>query len=232
MRKRKLTNSAIVLLSGGLDSLVSLDVVKDELNVTMALTFDYGQKAVNKEILASDKICKYYGIQHRVITLDWLAMITRTSLVSNEEVPVLEQEDLDETILTNESSKAVWVPNRNGLFVNIAASFADSFGFSHIIIGANKEEGATFKDNTQDFIDAINLSLKNSVNQEVEVVAPLIKYDKKQIVELALKNKAPLQLVRSCYHDNDVHCGECESCNRLKRALILNGQQDLIKLLF
>ena len=75
---------SIILLSGGLDSLVSLGLSKEKYNVTLALTFDYGQKSVVQEILASKKICEYYGIEHKVIKLDWLKDITHTALVSEE----------------------------------------------------------------------------------------------------------------------------------------------------
>ena len=78
---------SIILLSGGLDSLVSLGLKKEELNVTLALTFDYGQKSAKTEIDASRKICEYYGIEHRVIKLDWLKDITTTSLVAESSVP-------------------------------------------------------------------------------------------------------------------------------------------------
>ena len=121
---------SIILLSAGLDSLVSLGLSKEKYNVTLALTFDYGQKSVVQEILASKKICEYYGIEHKVIKLDWLKDITHTALVSEEELP----QGIQDT------SKSVWVPNRNGLFLNIAASFSDSEDFDYILIGANKEE--------------------------------------------------------------------------------------------
>ena len=129
-----MNNKSIILLSGGLDSLVSLGVCKTEYNVELALTFDYGQKAANSEISTSKKICDYYNIKHKVIQLDWLKEITHTALVSDKELP----EGIDNPI---ESAKAVWVPNRNGLFLNIAGSFADSENYTHIILGANKEEG-------------------------------------------------------------------------------------------
>ena len=61
---------SIILLSGGLDSLVSLGLKRDELNIELGLTFDYGQKSVSKEIEASRKICKYYNIEHKIIKLD------------------------------------------------------------------------------------------------------------------------------------------------------------------
>lgn len=213
MRTMKMTKS-IVLLSGGLDSLVSLGLKKDELNVSLALTFDYGQKSAQSEIEASRKICEYYNIEHVVIKLDWLKNITNTSLVSEDEVPT--GEELKDA---NQSMKSVWVPNRNGLFLNIAGSYADSYGFDYILIGANKEEAQTFSDNTQEFIDAINKEFEYSTQKMSKVVAPLINHVKNDIVMLALKAGIPLELTRSCYQGGEKHCGICESCVRLKNAL-------------
>lgn len=218
---------SIILLSGGLDSLVSLGLKKEDLNVELALTFDYGQKSAKQEIETSRKICDFYGIKHEVINLDWLKNITQTSLVSVEEVPT--GKDLEDGI---KSMKSVWVPNRNGLFLNIAGSFADSFGYDYILIGANKEEAQTFSDNTQNFIDAINKEFEFSTQNAPKVVAPLINYDKNDIVMLALNNSVPLELTRSCYQSGEKHCGICESCIRLKNSLIANNDSKYIKVLF
>lgn len=106
---------AVILLSGGLDSLVALGFPQSEYRIELALTFDYGQKSVQNEIDASQKICKYYNVEHKVIKLEWLKEITKTALVSAEEIPVT-------NLGTKESAAAVWIPNRNGLFLNIAAS--------------------------------------------------------------------------------------------------------------
>lgn len=220
-------NKSVVLLSGGLDSLVSLGLAKEEYNVRLALTFNYGQKSAKDEINASEKIADYYGIRHEVIELDWLKNITGTALVSEKEVPSGELLETPEI-----SAKLVWVPNRNGLFLNIAGSYADAQGFTHILIGANKEEGATFPDNTQDFIDAVNKEFEYSTQNHPKVLAPLIKSDKNDIVRLALEHKIPLEYVRSCYKGGDKHCGVCESCTRLKNALLHNGDTYFIKLLF
>ncbi len=220
-----MNNKSIILLSGGLDSLVSLGVCKTEYNVELALTFDYGQKAANSEISTSKKICDYYNIKHKVIQLDWLKEITHTALVSDKELP----EGIENPI---ESAKAVWVPNRNGLFLNIAGSFADSENYTHIILGANKEEGETFPDNTQEFADRVNAAFEYSTLNKPKVLVPLINYDKNDIVNLALKNNLPLELVKSCYNGGEKHCGVCESCTRLKNALKNNGDTHYIKILF
>ncbi len=216
---------SIILLSGGLDSVVSLGLCKKEYNIELALTFDYGQKALKDEIEASEKIAKYYNIKHKVIKLDWLKEITKTALVSDNEVP----KGIDNP---QYSAKAVWVPNRNGLFLNIAGCFAESYNYTHIIIGANKEEGQTFPDNTQEFADRITAEFEYSTLSKPQILVPLINYNKNDIVKLAIDNKMPLELIKSCYNGGGKHCGKCESCTRLKNALLANNDTYYTKILF
>lgn len=213
---------SIILLSGGLDSVVSLALCKEKYNIELALTFDYGQKSAEKEINACKKICEHYKMQIKVIKLDWLKEITRTALVDNKILPSGIQK----------TSNSVWVPNRNGLFLNIAGCFADSEDFDYILIGANKEEGETFPDNTQTFIERINAEFEYSTKKHPKIIAPLINFDKNDIVKLALEYNIPLQYVRSCYAGGKKHCGKCESCTRLKNALIHNNDTYYIKELF
>ena len=218
-------SKGIILLSGGLDSLVSLGLGIEKYGISLALTFDYGQKAVEQEISTSRNICDYYKIEHKVIKLDWLKDVTHTALVSDSDLP----QGIDNP---EQSAKSVWVPNRNGLFLNIAGSFADGNDYDYIIIGANKEEGQTFPDNTQEFIDKVNAEFEYSTQKHPKVVAPLINSDKNDIVKLALENNIPLEYVRSCYDGGEKHCGKCESCTRLKNALIANNDTHYIKELF
>ena len=213
----------IILLSGGLDSLVSLGLAKEKYVICLALTFDYGQKSAQYEIQASKEICKFYNIEHKIIKLDWLKNITHTALVEDKELP----SEIDEN-----SAKNVWVPNRNGLFLNIAGAFADGENFDYIVIGANKEEGKTFPDNSEEFIEAVNSEFEFSTRKHPKVIAPLINYDKNDIVKSALDNDIPLQLVHSCYANGEKHCGKCESCQRLKNALIANNDTRYIRELF
>ncbi len=218
-------SKAIILLSGGLDSLVALGVYKEKYGISLALTFDYGQKAAKEEISTSKNICDFYSVQHKVIKLDWLKEITTTALVSDKEIPT---SDLG----TKESAKNVWVPNRNGLFLNIAASYADAMDFDYIIFGANKDEAGNFPDNTELFRERISDVFKMSTLKQPQVIAPLINYSKDDIVKIAMENSVPLEMVRSCYNSGDFHCGKCESCKHLKRALLKNKGERYIKILF
>ncbi|MCD8378512.1 MAG: 7-cyano-7-deazaguanine synthase QueC [Candidatus Gastranaerophilales bacterium] len=223
--KKMMNKKSVILLSGGLDSVVSLGTAKDDYNIELALTFNYGQKSAGKEISAAKKIADYYKVEHKVIEIPFLKQITKTSLVSSDIVP-------SKNLGTLESAGAVWVPNRNGLFLNIAASFADTYKFSHIIFGANKEEGQTFPDNTREFVNAVNESFKYSTLVRAKVEAPLINCDKNDIVNLALRYSVPLEMVRSCYNSGEKNCGTCESCRRLKSALEHNNAHNYIERLF
>ncbi len=220
-------NKSIMLLSGGLDSLVSLGYSKKftNYNVELALTFDYGQKTVKEEIEASKRISQYYNIKHEIIKLDWLKNITKTSLVADIDVP-------EHNFETKESSASVWVPNRNSLFLNIAACFCDSEGYQYIIYGANKEEGANFPDNTEEFRAKISDCFKSSTLEKPTVIAPLINYSKSDIVKIAVENSLPIELLWSCYNTGERHCGKCESCHYLKKALLANNQEEYINKLF
>ena len=220
-------SQAVILLSGGLDSIVALDYVlkHTDINIELALTFNYGQKAAAKEIELSAKICKYYNLKHKIIELDWLKEITKTALVSSNAVPT-------ENLNTKSSAESVWVPNRNALFLNIAGCYCDSFGYKYIIYGANRDEAKTFPDNTEIFRNEITTLFKSSTLVKPEVYAPLINYSKDDIVKIAVKDSVPLELVWSCYESGSKHCGECESCKHLKRALITNQSKKYLDILF
>ena len=223
---------AIILLSGGLDSVVSLASIRSEYSDILALTFNYGQKSFLAEKNSSEKIAAFYNVQHKIINLDWLSEISTSSLNTTDNVPFLSISDLEQEILTDKSSKSVWVPNRNGLFVNIAATFAEALGYDVVVIGANKEEASTFKDNSIDFISAINQSFKNSLNKNINLIAPLIDYNKFDIVKKGIELSIPFNYINSCYISNEGHCGKCESCVRLLRALKQNKANDVIEMIF
>lgn len=221
---------AITLLSSGLDSVAALAMAAESLEIEMAITFDYGQRAVQRETEYSRKVCEYFGIGHRVISLDWLAEITHTSLVNrDEEIPALSVEDIDEAApanITENSAKAVWVPNRNGVMLNIAGSFAESKECNYIVVGFNGEEAGTFPDNSFDYVKAMDCAFSYSTQNGVQVLAPLIELGKTEIVKRALEAKAPLEYSWSCYHGGELPCGECESCVRRTRAFKNAGVKD------
>ncbi len=210
---------AVCLLSGGLDSTVAFHVAR---GVREAITFDYGQRAARREIEAAGAIARRASVPHRVIPLPWLSDVTHTALVDRAApLPRPAPSDLDSPSAAAETARKVWVPNRNGVFVNVAAAIAESIGVDRIVVGFNREEGATFPDNSEAFVAAANAALAFSTvgPPPVRLESPTGALDKVAIVRLGRETNAPLELVWSCYQGGDEPCWTCESCRRLRRAL-------------
>jgi 7-cyano-7-deazaguanine synthase len=210
----------IVLLSGGLDSSVSLAYALRENKVELCLTMDYGQRAAKKEIGAAAALADYYKLKHKVIKLPFLQQITTTALVNPvRDIPDLTGKALDDHTSAVESALAVWVPNRNGLFINIAACFAEALDCELIIAGFNREEAKTFPDNSFLFVDSINEALTYSTKNKTKVLSYTQRLDKADIVCLGQRLQIPWQYIWSCYYGGETMCGRCESCRRFQRAM-------------
>lgn len=216
---------AITVLSGGLDSTVATTCFRDKYEM-QAITFDYGQRSAEMEIKSAKAISEKLNMEHTVIKLPWLEELGGSALTSDQEVPKLELDELDEKEICEETARKVWVPGRNVVFTAIATSFAEGMGAEKIIMGWDLEEAATFPDNSKEFLDAFNRVLDIGSIYDIEIEAPLIDKSKKEIVELGVKVNAPLELSYSCYMGEEKHCGVCESCMRRKRAFQSAGVVD------
>ena len=216
---------AISVLSGGLDSTVATSLLADEYEIH-AITFDYGQRSAKMEIESSKVICEKLGLQHTVIELPWLALLGGSALTSQKTVPKLEMNQLDDKEICDETARKVWVPGRNMVFTSIALSFAEAEGAEKIIVGWDHEEAETFPDNSKEFLDAFNNLLKIGSMDDVQIEAPLIQMNKKEIVKTGEKISSPMNISYSCYMGETQHCGICESCMRRKRAFKFAGVPD------
>ena len=208
---------AISVLSGGLDCTVATCVFDEEYEIH-AITFDYGQKAVKQEINASKRICEKMGWGHEVIELPWLSKISTSSLNTDADIPELGEDELDDLDKSSETASNVWVPARNTVFTSIALSYAESIGAEIIIVGWNGEEGATFPDNSKQYMEKFNELIDVGSPDKISIEAPAIDLNKEEIVELGIEVGAPMELSYSCYKGDDKPCGVCESCVRRKRA--------------
>ena len=216
---------AISVLSGGLDCTVATSVFSKDHEIH-AITFNYGQKAFKRELQASKEICNKMNWNHEVIDLPWLAEISNSSLNTDEDIPELKEEDLDDLNKSQESAINVWVPARNTVFTSIALSYAESMGADAIIVGWNGEEGATFPDNSKEYMEKFNELIDVGSPEKIKIEAPLIDLNKEEIVTLGLEFGAPMELSYSCYKGEEKQCGVCESCMRRKRAFKNLGIKD------
>lgn len=222
---------SVILLSAGLDSSVNFYIALQKTEVVLALTFDYGQKAATKEIEKSKILCEINKIQHQVIEVPWLKNLGQSSLTQSElKIPQGSEVSIADKNISLNTAKSVWVPNRNGLFLNIAASFAESLKADMIIPGFNAEEAATFPDNSFEFLKATQKTFFYSTQNHIDVQCYTIDSLKKDIVKLGIEYKVPFEKLWFCYQNKDKWCGQCESCLRAYRAFSEEAQlKDILK---
>ena len=210
---------AISVLSGGLDSAVATAIYAEDYDIT-AITFDYGQQSLERELESAKALCDRYNMKHEVIQLPWLAKISNSSLTSDEDIPDVELDELDDEAKALENSKSVWVPARNTVFCSIALAYAESLQAEIIIVGWDYEEAVTFPDNSKEYLESFNKTIEYGSFDDISIKAPLIDMDKEDIVLKGDEINVPMELSYSCYKGSSVHCGVCESCQRRKRAFI------------
>lgn len=219
------SSKAVVLLSAGLDSTVNLFEARAAgVDVVLALTADYGQRASRREVAAARKLAAGLGVRHHVVELPFIRDFGRSSLTDHSlEVPRGAQVSIDDMGVSRQTAKSVWVPNRNGLLLNLAAGFAEALGASLVVPGFNAEEAKTFPDNTDEFLRALTTSFSYSTANGVRAHCYTTTLEKPAIARRARELGVPVGELWFCYLDGDRWCGSCESCQRNKRALSAAG---------
>lgn len=218
--------TAITLLSGGIDSYLSTAIARDTHKILLALTFDYGQRSVAREITAAKRMAALWRVRHETVAIPWLRMLGESALThrGNRLPHFFDAAKLKSKRHCDKTAEAVWVPNRNGVFLNIAAAYAESLGANTIVTGFNREEATTFPDNSADYVHRVNRSLELSTLQGRPKVKSFVqKMNKKEMVAEMLRRDLSFEFFWSCYDgEAPKMCGLCESCARLKSALKAN----------
>ena len=219
---KKQNNKAVVLVSGGLDSSVCLWWAVQEYEKVHALFVDYGQRSAPQEKLHAERQSRLARAFFHTASSKYLSWWSDSRLFAGD-LPVSKSLEGEEA---QASAEAVWVPGRNGVLVSMAAAFAESIGAETVVLGSNKEEGATFRDNTPEFVEAADNFTRMATSTETGVVAPLLEMDKVAIVRLGRELGVSFEEIWSCYEAGEQMCGECESCLRLERALEEAGERN------
>jgi 7-cyano-7-deazaguanine synthase len=219
--------SCVVLLSSGLDSAANLVLGRDQFTPRLALTINYGQKSAARETAHAARLAKHFALEHVVFDMSGFSDLVakQSALLGKGDVPV--PTSLDALEVIEKTAAAVWVPNRNGVMLGLAAALAESRRIDAVVVGFNAEEAVTFPDNTPGYMKAMTHSFEYSTANHVKVLSATAEFTKSQIVKQLAELEFPFQLLWSCYHNGATHCGQCESCQRLKRALNdgLSGEQ-------
>jgi len=208
------TRRAVALLSGGLDSVVSLAMADRELEVRLVLFCNYGQRSLTRERASVIDIVSYYGLPFKEIDITWLRDLLPAGMrESAADRPAADTSDeLD-------SLDDVWIPNRNGVLLNVAAAYAESYRCGNVVTGFNREEAVEFPDNGPEYVDAVNRGFEFSTRGGVRVISYTLGLTKREILRKGVDLSAPLSALWSCYRGGERMCGNCASCRRLKAAI-------------
>ena len=214
------TKTAIVLLSGGLDSATSAAIAKAEGYDTIALSFSYGQKHA-KELEVAKNLAPQLGItEHYIIEVN-LSLWGGSSLTDqNLAIP---QDGVQEGVIPS-----TYVPGRNTVFIAIALSLAEAKQAQAIYLGINAIDYSGYPDCRPEYLQAFqqlaNLSSKVGIEGNApQLIAPLVNLSKVEIVQKAMSLNVPIEATWSCYQGGETPCGVCDSCRIRNEALIKAG---------
>jgi 7-cyano-7-deazaguanine synthase len=204
-----MSKKAIILLSGGLDSITVLALMKEQGYTCYALSFEYGQKH-NSELNAAKKIALQYSvIEHKIVNLG-LGEIGGSALTDDHiSVPESPQEGIPVT----------YVPARNTVFLSFALGWAEVLNLSDIFIGVNAVDYSGYPDCRPEFIAAFQRLAKVATKagvegQEIKIHTPLISLSKAEIIQRGTNLGVDYSQTVSCYNadKNGLACGRCDSC--------------------
>ena len=222
---------AVVCLSGGLDSAVTLAVTVDalggEAGRVAALHMTYGQRTEARERRAYEELCDHYGIERRlVVRQPALVDIGHSALTDRGiEVPT---DDADAG--TADGIPVTYVPFRNGQILAVACAWAESLGAVRVALGAVEEDSSGYPDCRREFFEAFERAVDAGTrpSTRIRIDTPVLDLDKAAIVRRGLELGAPLRLTWSCYQEDEVACGRCESCRLRRRGFERAGAVDPI----
>ncbi len=224
-----MTRSAVVLLSGGLDSSTVLAVAARDGFDVHALSFSYGQRH-SVELDAAKRVADRAGIrEHKVIPIDLRAWGGSALTADDIDVP----KDRDEDQMADDIP-ATYVPARNTIFLSFALAWAEVLKSSDIFIGVNALDYSGYPDCRPEFISAFQtmarLATKTGVQRTTELTirAPLMDLTKAQIIRLGTSLGVDYGITVSCY-DADLQgaaCGRCDSCLLRRKGFLEAGVDD------
>ncbi|WP_036254525.1 7-cyano-7-deazaguanine synthase QueC [Methylobacter sp. BBA5.1] len=218
-----MSKKAVILLSGGLDSITVLALAKQQGFKCYALSFDYGQRH-NAELKAAARIATDYGVEeHKVINIG-LSSIGGSALTDEHiAVPDTAQEGIPVT----------YVPARNTIFLSFALGWAEVLNAHDIFIGVNAVDYSGYPDCRPEFIKAFqhlaNLATKAGVEGEhFTIHTPLISLSKAEIIKLGTELGVDYNRTVSCYSADEQGraCGVCDACRLRKTGFTEAGIAD------
>jgi 7-cyano-7-deazaguanine synthase len=215
--------SAVVLLSGGMDSCVCAALAVREFSAA-AVHISYGQRTEDREQRAFLEICDRLGIRDKLMVRNEALAAIGGSALTDRDIAVPESRMIGHEV------PVTYVPFRNAHFLSVAVSWAEVLGAEKVYIGAVEQDSSGYPDCRPAYYRAFNEVVKTGTKDgQIEIVTPLIGLRKSEIVRLGLELGAPFDLTWSCYSREGCACGVCDSCVLRLRAFQEAGAVDPIR---
>ncbi|WP_158941807.1 7-cyano-7-deazaguanine synthase QueC [Granulicella sp. S190] len=216
---------AVLCLSGGMDSSVCAALAARDYDV-YAVHFSYGQRTEDRELHSAQEVARIVGAKELLhLKIDLFRRIGGSALTdASIAVPVAG----DEASIGDEVP-VTYVPFRNAHFLSAAVSWAEVLGAETVFIGAVEQDSSGYPDCRPAYYDAFNQLIRTGTKEgKIQVVTPLIRMRKSEIVRLGVELGAPFHVSWSCYSGQTEACGVCESCVLRLRAFREAGAVDPI----
>lgn len=192
---------SLVLLSGGIDSAVALA----QTGADLALSVNYGQTH-RRELDAARAIAKYCGVEYHELDVA-AALDIPCALTGRGAIPEAHAEEPD----------ATFVPGRNLVLLSLGTAWANAWGYSAVVIGANADDHNGYPDCRPQFLEALSAAAQSGYG--VAIWSPLVRMTKRQVVERGRELGVPLNLTWSCYRGESQPCHRCGACQTRDEAM-------------
>ena len=217
--------SCVVLFSGGIDSTTALYWALGRYDAVHPLTFDYGQRH-RIEVRLAGRLARRLGLARTVLKVD-LGQVGGSAL-TDAGIPlprIRKRGDL------RPGPPATYVPFRNGIFLALAAAWAEARGVADLVCGFHVLDSPDYPDTRREFVRAMERAINAGTAAAfgappMRVLAPFVGLKKSEIIRRGLGLGADYSYSASCYAGGEVPCGTCSSCLLRREAWAEVGRED------
>lgn len=212
-----MVKDSIIILSGGMDSTTLLYDQQDR--IALALSFDYGSNHNSRELPFARLHCERLGIEHIVISLQFMHQYFNSSLLQGDEA-------IPEGHYDEGNMKSTVVPFRNGIMLSIAIGMAESRGLKHVMMANHAGDHTIYPDCRPEFVESMSRAAETGTFPGITLLCPFTHLTKGQIAARGRELGIDYAETWSCYRGGERHCGRCGTCQERREALAEAGIED------